>query len=247
MERGGRQRVFVSSTSLDLGPERGALEGAINQMRDTEFNGMEYFGSSPDKPRDVCLREVAGSDVYVGIFAGRYGWVEPESGISMTELEYREARRRDIPCLIYLKQEGGGAPGVPEPAESLSKLAALKQELKLAHAVTVFKNPDHLATQVIIDLHNFFYGQRPGLVAQAGRKVLSTELRLAMSLRFNLEEVRTLCYDAGVDYDDLEGGTKSAKVRELILHAARHDKLDQLLETLGRTRPEVDWNQYVTQ
>src|SRR5215216_4598876 len=104
--RGGgeaRWRVFISSTWLDLQAEREALGKAINQMRGAEFVGMEFFGSRPDKPKDVCLQEVSQSDVYVGIFGHRYGYIDPESGLSMTELEYRQARCLNRPCLIYLK------------------------------------------------------------------------------------------------------------------------------------------------
>jgi hypothetical protein len=38
-------QVFVSSTSLDLQPERRAVEAAMHRMRETELVGMKYFGS----------------------------------------------------------------------------------------------------------------------------------------------------------------------------------------------------------
>lgn len=79
-------RVFLSSTWQDLQPEREAVEKALHRMQDAAFLGMEYFGSRPDTPRDVSLAEVDRSDIYVGIFAQRYG-----SGI--TEAEYRRAGR----------------------------------------------------------------------------------------------------------------------------------------------------------
>src|SRR5712691_4215186 len=87
-------RVFVSSTWTDLQEERNAVEKALNQLRDTEFQGMEYFGSRPDKPKDASLEEVNRANIYVGIFAHRYGSIDTESGLSITELEYRQARRR---------------------------------------------------------------------------------------------------------------------------------------------------------
>jgi hypothetical protein len=37
--------VFVSSTWLDLQPEREAVETALQRLRETKFVGMEYFGS----------------------------------------------------------------------------------------------------------------------------------------------------------------------------------------------------------
>src|SRR4051812_12058722 len=91
-------RIFLSSTWQDLQPEREAVEKKMHRMRDTAFSGMEYFGSRPETPRDVSLAEVDRSDIYIGIFAHRYG-----SGI--TEAEYRRARDRNLPCLIYIKDD----------------------------------------------------------------------------------------------------------------------------------------------
>jgi len=85
--------VFVSSTWLDLQPERAAVETALQRLRETKFVGMEYFGSRDEDTRRASLDEVDRSQVYVGIFGGRYG-----SGI--TEAEYRRARELGLPCFI---------------------------------------------------------------------------------------------------------------------------------------------------
>src|SRR5689334_2499767 len=86
--------VFASSTWLDLEPERKAVEAVIQRLRETKFVGMEYFGSRDETTRRASLDEVDRSKLYVGLFAARYG-----SGI--TEDEYRRARSRGLPCLIY--------------------------------------------------------------------------------------------------------------------------------------------------
>lgn len=80
-------QVFVSSTWLDLQPERQAVEAALQRLHETKFVGMEYFGSRDETTRRTSLDEVDRSRVYVGIIAGRYG-----SGI--TEDEYRRALLR---------------------------------------------------------------------------------------------------------------------------------------------------------
>ena len=91
-------RVFVSSTWLDLQPERLAVEKALQRMHQTKLNGMEYFGSRDETTRDVSLKEVDRSDVYVGIIGGRYG-----SGI--TKEEYQRAAEKPLPRFIYFKDE----------------------------------------------------------------------------------------------------------------------------------------------
>jgi len=150
-------RIFISSTWEDLQSERQAVEKALHRLQDTAFAGMEYFGSRPETPREVSLAEVDRSDVYIGLLAHRYG-----SGI--TEAEYRRARERGLPCLIYLKDDSVPVPPSHmerEPAQ-VAKLEALKGELKARHTLSFFESPDQLATQVVADLHNLLAMEKPG-------------------------------------------------------------------------------------
>lgn len=143
--------IFVSSTWLDLQPERKAVEVALQRLRETKFVGMEYFGSRDEITQRASLDEVDRAQVYVGIFGGRYG-----SGI--TEDEYRRARHLKLPCFIYFKDEKTIAPEWKETeATKAARLAALKQELLAAHTVTTFANPDDLAAKVTADLHRWLF------------------------------------------------------------------------------------------
>jgi tetratricopeptide (TPR) repeat protein len=154
-------RVFVSSTWLDLGPERAALEAALQRMHDTKYNGMEYFGSRDESTRRASLDEVDRSDLYVGIFAGRYG-----SGI--TEAEYRRARKSKLPCFIYLKPDGDVRDEWREKESGAAKgLADFKDELRREQTITEFANPDALAAKVTADLHNWLAAERANLPALA--------------------------------------------------------------------------------
>lgn len=148
--------VFISSTLEDLRRERDAVERALSRLQSTSFAGMEYFGSRPETPREASLAELDRSDVYIGIFAGRYG-----SGI--TEDEYRYARQKNIPVLIYFRDDS--APIDPahievDPEKSV-RLQTLKKELRLRHTVSFFTTPDDLATKVVTDLYNFQHRKRP--------------------------------------------------------------------------------------
>ena len=56
---------------------------------------METFGARDDRPRDECLRIVREeTDVFVGIYAHRYGHIPPEDIVSITEAEYDQAAER---------------------------------------------------------------------------------------------------------------------------------------------------------
>lgn len=143
--------IFVSSTWLDLQPERQAVEIALQRMRETKFIGMEYFGSRDETTQRASLDEVDRSQVYVGIFGGRYG-----SGI--TEDEYRRARELDLPCFPYFKDEAAiPATGRESDPTRATKMDALKKDLRQAHTVTTFRNPDELAARVTADLHRWLF------------------------------------------------------------------------------------------
>lgn len=50
--------------------------------------------------------------------------------------------------------------------------------------------------------------------------------------RLDLEGVRTLAFEIGIDYDNLAGETKAGKLRELILYMDRQDQLPRLVSHL---------------
>ena len=52
--------------------------------------------------------------------------------------------------------------------------------------------------------------------------------------RLSLEEVRTLVFELGIDYDELAGETKTGKLRELLLYLRRQEQLARLLAHLGQ-------------
>lgn len=58
---------------------------------------------------------------------------------------------------------------------------------------------------------------------------------------FTEMELRTLASDLSVDYDFLGGESKSAKAAKLVEYIHRHGRLNDMLETLQKMRPRVDW------
>lgn len=67
------------------------------------------------------------------------------------------------------------------------------------------------------------------------------QLRRLMGLCFSLDEIKTLAFDIGIDYDEFGGETKTAKIREFILSADRQSKLDALLAAATGARPDIHW------
>lgn len=54
---------------------------------------------------------------------------------------------------------------------------------------------------------------------------------------FGLQEIRTLCFDIGVDHENLRGEGKTAKARELVLWAQRYDKTELLIDAARQRNP----------
>ncbi len=66
-------------------------------------------------------------------------------------------------------------------------------------------------------------------------------LRRILSTHFDEEELRTLCFDLGVRYDDLPGQGAAGKARELIAFLERHGRVNHLLEVGRLQRTDVRW------
>lgn len=73
------------------------------------------------------------------------------------------------------------------------------------------------------------------------------KLRETITDLFNEDEIRTLCFDLGIDFEELQPGGKSAKVRELIALCVRTQRLDALLRSCEQARPETSWPSVVPQ
>ena len=168
--------VFVSSTFVDLQAYRSAVVDALHRL-EAVVKGMEYFGALPDTPKDECLRIVRSSRFYIGIFGMRYGSIDPESGKSLTQLEYEQAQKLCLPSLIYLLDEER-QPVLPKHidfGESADKLRAFKGALRGNHVVSFFTTPEDLALRVSQDL--------PALIERSGQEVNRSELaRVTSSL-----------------------------------------------------------------
>src|SRR3954465_3366742 len=94
-----RLRVFVSSTLAELAEERAAVARAISALRLTPV--LFELGARPHPPRELYRAYLAQSDIFIGLYWQRYGWVGPGMEISGLEDELRLSQ--SIPRLLYVK------------------------------------------------------------------------------------------------------------------------------------------------
>ncbi len=98
----------------------------------------------------------------------------------------------------------------------------------------------------VIGNHNQVAVNKPAATSQppVTTAALPDRVRLLSLLtrHFSLDELNTLCFAVGVNYDELSGAGLTGKARELIGYCERHTCLPALLNA-GRTlRPELDWS-----
>jgi hypothetical protein len=67
------------------------------------------------------------------------------------------------------------------------------------------------------------------------------QLRQNLAEYFGDSELRDVCFDLGVSYDDLGGESKADKARELVAHLDRRGRLEELVALCSRLRPLVSW------
>jgi len=96
-------KVYVSSTSIDLKPERQAV---LDWLRLARHQAVDSYLPDSDTVRDSCLDDVAGCDLYVLIVGHRYGFQPAKDnpdGLSITQLEFRRAGQCGIPRVALLR------------------------------------------------------------------------------------------------------------------------------------------------
>jgi hypothetical protein len=150
--------VMVSSTFTDIKQHRAALINAINgqQLKPVV---MEHDSAKPDVDVvDSSLQMVRDASAYVGVISHKYGQIpdcpkrNPQR-LSLTELEFNEARRLERPVLLFIMgDEHYVKPGdVETDPEKAEKLRAFRENAKR-------RNPDssvHRVYKVFNDLHEF--------------------------------------------------------------------------------------------
>jgi hypothetical protein len=152
--------IYLSSTYADLEEHREAVYKQLRSMKHT-VTAMEDDVARDDRPADRCVRDVADSDLYVGLVAWRYGYIpttgNPES-LSVTELEYRAAGEHGITRLVFLLDVNAAwSPKLIDACTGEGNRGALigafRERLARVHLVSFFTGPDDLAAKVGAAVH----------------------------------------------------------------------------------------------
>ncbi|MDD4126268.1 MAG: DUF4062 domain-containing protein [Methanomicrobium sp.] len=149
--------IFISSTYEDLIAERKRAIETIDRLDSTEAVAInEKISSSPDPSLEVCLSNLQRSDLVILILGFKYGSEDPIENISITELEYNEAKRLEIPVLVFIKSDYNGKwISDEEDVNKKIKLEKFKKKLDSERTRVKFKTPDELCCEITTALYNF--------------------------------------------------------------------------------------------
>lgn len=156
------ERVFISSVMNGFGPQREAAKAAVTLL------GMrpvmaEDFPAKSHSSQQACLEGVRQSNIMVLVLGMRYGFVA-ESGVSVTEEEFDEARKRGIPILTFLEK------GDREPAQQdfINRLRSYEK----GYHMPSFTDPGGLKDKIVQALSEHIAGGKAALNSESAKSAL---------------------------------------------------------------------------
>ncbi|MEU7960167.1 HEAT repeat domain-containing protein [Micromonospora humida] len=154
-------KVYISATQKDLLKYRLAVHAVARRLK-IEDVAMEAYGADVQPPLERCLSDVRDCDLYLGLFAWRYGFRPPGQTSSITELEYRAALAAGKPCLVFLLAEDAHWPGrMMDRGDDGDRIVDLRRELQEHHLCDFFSSVDDLTAKVTAALADVLSGRSP--------------------------------------------------------------------------------------
>lgn len=164
---------MISSTAADLPEHRKAVQKACLAAGVFPI-GMEHLPARDASGVQVSLEMVDEADIYIGIYAWRYGWVPEGQSVSITEMEFDHA----IKCqkqgplqelLIFTAHEDHPftKKDIETDAEAQKKLAAFKTKACAGRIRREFSTVEELAVKVTHALAEFLARAREKAAAAA--------------------------------------------------------------------------------
>lgn len=171
-----RLDAMISSTSKDLIEHRKQASDALFRRQYFPIVMENLVAMNDADAISASLQMVEDAELYIGIFAHRYGYCPVDDrnpdNISITEMEYRHAQNLGIPTLIFVMTDDypsltdlsdltnkTGIELMEEmqvyfeaDSEKKAKFKAFKDELTTKHIVSFFDEPDKLRTEIILAL-----------------------------------------------------------------------------------------------
>ncbi|MCB8944587.1 MAG: SH3 domain-containing protein [Ardenticatenaceae bacterium] len=151
-----------------------------------------------------------------------------------------------VPGMV-LVLDGWDVAAVDAPEENVAELLAAMADLPpnvkwvitlrplpgMVEAIRPLGVREYALTSVML-IHRNYHMQ---FGSQKDREQLVTQIGRA----YSLDELQDLAFEIAIDYENLAGDVKSAKIRTLVETAEFRGQLNRLVTILGEERPQADW------
>lgn len=145
-------KLYLSSTYIDLKTHRATLARAL-RAAGYDVVMMEEYVARDQRVEFACTGDVVGCDVYLGVFAWRYGYVPDDANpnkLSITEMEYGAAEAKPMTRLTFLLKDAARWPAAKKDGD-LTRIKDLRGRLQ-KRASAYFASGDELAKEALAAL-----------------------------------------------------------------------------------------------
>ncbi len=161
------KRVFVSSTLEDLIAHRQAV---AEQLRGLGWQSVEVveFGNRRHDLLQISLHALRETDLFIGLYAARYGPLLPGQSVSLDEMVYDAAREWHIPRLIYIvSPQAQWTLEYLQPAHDSALWRMFLDRLQAENThLRYFTTPQDLAGKIAFDVTRLYSAQEPRRVVR---------------------------------------------------------------------------------
>lgn len=146
-----KMKIFVSSTYLDLINERNKAISTIDRIG--QAIAMEKWFAKAEAPKELVLNKLKEFNALILILGSKYGSINEDEGISITEIEYNTAKTLGLPVFVFIKSNSKGNWKSEEKNEEVNKkINAFKNRLDSEvekNYRRTFETPQELSTEIL--------------------------------------------------------------------------------------------------
>lgn len=162
--------VFISATREDLRPYCQAAVAVCNKLKLVPIDMDTNFVATSAGATEGSQAQIAKADVFVGVYAYRYGYSEPGCDKSVTECEYDFAIERKLECLCFVVDPDYGWPPklVDNPRD---KIEAFRARVDKRHIRGSFTTVEDFRSKLEGALREWMDGRSTAAPASDGPSV----------------------------------------------------------------------------
>lgn len=147
------KKAMISSTARDLPEHRKLVEHACKRMGFDPVVMEDLVATSDAAAIKASIALVDECEVFIGVYAYRYGYIPDGSSVSITEMAFNRAKEKDIPRLVFLMHEEHEVKrSAIETGAAETKLNAFKERIGKEQIVRWFRSAEELQGEVFAAL-----------------------------------------------------------------------------------------------